>query len=311
MRFLLFLCIFTCVLNNASALPLHKSIQEYADNIVNEEPEANSDKIEKTLISKFTKYEPHIDGKLDPIWKKSKKIVVWDNLAKQNIVLRSLHTKEKVYFLVTYADKTESRDHKLWTWSSIEDIYVEGPQREDTFVFKWSMEDHDVDLSVYADNDYKADIWFWKAGRTDPVGYADDKLHILSHNQDNKSAEMETRTKHRMFLTRTGDEGLSAYHSTFPVEYTEDVQRKYIYRQPTLSRADVIAKGEWGHGLWVIEFCRNLKTGNEDDVQFELKKDYSFGVSLFEIGGKLIGHGLEQPLYGCGDVYNKIKLKFE
>ena len=58
-------------------------------------------------------------------------------------------------------------------------MYDVGPDRGDCFVFKWAMDAAVNDLSVHSDHPYMADIWFWKANRTDPAGYADDKYHIL------------------------------------------------------------------------------------------------------------------------------------
>ena len=78
---------------------------------------------------------------------------------------------------MSFPDSDESVTHKTWVWGKSAEMYKTGQDREDVFVFKWNMEPNPVYLSLKADNDYMADIWFWKACRTNPVGYADDKYH--------------------------------------------------------------------------------------------------------------------------------------
>ena len=79
---------------------------------------------------------------------------------------------------------------------------------------------------------------------------------------------------------------------------------------PAGSRADVKAKGVWSYGRWTIEFARTLQTGNGDDIQFDVSKDYLFGVSRYEIAGREPALELKQPLYGSGDISEALTLRF-
>ena len=76
-----------------------------------------------------------------------------------------------IFFLVVFPDPDESRRHKPWVWEKELKMYEMGPDREDVFIFKWNMDSEQKDLSVYADKSYTADIWFWKACRTDSTGF--------------------------------------------------------------------------------------------------------------------------------------------
>lgn len=297
---------------NLYANPLYLEIDQYvSDNIKGENITDNADSVYKELVSHYTKTSPLIDGDPDQLWANAQSTVLWDRVAKRNVVLKSLYTDTEIFFMAEYADVYANIDHKAWHWDNTEQMYVEGPEREDTFVFKWSMTGEDLDLSVYADNEYRADIWFWKACRTNSLGYADDKMHILSEMPSNNSTQLISRSGKKMYLKRLADKGAAAYKSEFPVEYSSDIVEKYRFEKPLASRADVRSKGKWANGKWVVEFSRKLKTANDDDVQFYSERTYYFGFSLFEIAAKNIGYGSEQPLYGCGDVYNKIKLTFE
>jgi hypothetical protein len=113
-----------------------------------------------------------------------------------------------------------------------------------------------------------------------------------------------------MFLRRKGDKGKSAYKSILYVDFSGDKIPQYEHRNPSESRADVKAKGIWSNNEWIIEFSRNLKTEQDDDVQFDLSEIYFFGVSRYEVAGLKPNPKLSQPLYGAGDVSDRIFLTF-
>ena len=72
----------------------------------------------------------------------------------------------------------------------------------------------------------------------------------------------------------------------------------------------MIAKGKWQEGSWTIEFERKLDTGNTDDVQFDLSKEYQFGVSIFSLYGR--PHDPNSPnLYGRGRISEPLVLIFQ
>lgn len=226
---------------------------------------------------------------------------------KLQVAYDDVHIFLKVYF----PDSTENRKHKLLEWNTDLKIYQTGKLREDSFVIKWSMEPTPVDISLASVSTYSADIWFWKAFRTDPVGYADDKFHIFSPQEIKKSRRIVLPDGHTMFLQRLADKGTSSYKSITYDGYKGDVMVRYAHRQPTGSRSDVKAKGLWNNGFWTIEFQRKLKTGNSDDVQFDPQFNYYFGLSRYEIAGKPVNMKLEQPYYESGDIGELLELVFK
>jgi len=48
------------------------------------------------------------------------------------------------------------------------------------------------------------------------------------------------------------------------------------------SFADIKATGIWKDGKWIVMMSRKLTTGNNDDVQYDTRKKYSFGVAVFD-----------------------------
>ena len=254
---------------------------------------------------------PTIDGIADEeIWARASALVTHDPLVEANLTVKAVYTGDSIYILASFPDADESRAHKTQLWIPDQDRYRIGPDREDTFVIKWSMEPGPVDLRVDADRPYRADIWFWKANRTDPMGYADDKMHIYSPIESPHSRTIVSKRGLRFFLSRPGDVGKSAYKTMVYPEFEGDNIPFYTSRQLHGSRADVRAKGVWRDGVWTIEFSRKLDTSNSDDIQFDIDQVYRFGVSRYEIAGRKRNPKLEQPWYGAGEITGPLVLKF-
>ncbi|MDD5194569.1 MAG: ethylbenzene dehydrogenase-related protein [Candidatus Omnitrophica bacterium] len=267
---------------------------------------------DQAIVAKKVAQAPAIDGSgADEIWAQATEYVTYDKAAKINITLKAAYTDTQIFFLVSYPDADKSDTHKTWEWDKTTQMYKSGFDREDTFVFKWNMEAHPVDLSLQSDDDYTADIWFWKACRNNLTGYADDKVDRVSSIMISKSAELKSRNGKKMYMVRKADSGMLAYNDTLYEDYKADKMPAFVNGIPTGSSADIKAKGVWAEGRWTIEFCRSLDTGNDDDVKFDTSKTYLFGVSRYEIAGREPDSRLTQPLYGCGDVSEALTLKFE
>ncbi len=265
----------------------------------------------QSLIAAKVKQPPVIDGTdADPAWAGAQKIITHDKAADIDITLKAVYTDKEIFFLVIFPDPDESRSHKSWVWDKGRDIYKIGKDREDVFVFKWNMGTKSVDLSIYGADPYKADVWFWKACRTDPAGYADDKIQTLAPTYMKNSVRLTAKSGRTMYLLRKGDLGVGAYATKLQVEYAGNMLPRFTNHTPSGSRADVKAKGVWKGGKWTIEFGRALNTGNNDDIRFDLKKSCRFGVSRYEIAGRKRDSKLTQPLYGSGDISEVITLIF-
>jgi hypothetical protein len=266
---------------------------------------------EKKLVAVRTATPPHLDGSGDDsAWQHAPVLKTFDRVAGLQLEIRSVYTDSDIYFLVSFPDTDESRSHKSWVWDKGRQIYTVGNDREDTFIFKWHMGAAPVDLSLNSDTPYTADIWFWKACRTNNIGYADDKIHEYSEVENRDAARVFTKSGKTMYLLRVGDEGSSAYKIDLVSEYREETMPRYILTEPSGSRGDVRAMGRWQNGQWTIELSRKLATSHGDDVQFVPGRNYLFGVSRFEIAGREPNEKLSEPLYGAGDVNEPLWLEF-
>ncbi len=263
------------------------------------------------LVAIYANSEPTIDGLAsEDIWARAEAVVTHDPLAEADLTIKAVYSDGHIFILASFPDPDESRTHKTQIWVPDQDRYRIGPDREDTFVIKWSMAPGPVDLRVDADQPYKADIWFWKAHRTDPSGYADDKMHVYSPIERPNAKAVISKSGLRFFLERPGDAGASAYQTVVQAEHVDDRLPFYMPQIPQGSRADVRAKGVWRDGVWTIEFARNLITNNPDDIQFDIEKAYRFGVSRYEIAGRKRNPNLDQPWYGAGEITGPLSLTF-
>jgi hypothetical protein len=263
------------------------------------------------LVSVKVETSPSIDGLAqDPQWSNVESITTTDSVAGIEIRLKSVHTENVVFFLVQFPDTTENRGHKTQVWNAEKGLYETGHDREDTFLFKWNMEPYPSKLTIAEDTPYIADIWFWKALRTDPMGYADDKMHIYSPVNIPKAKRLLSRGGRVFFLARPGDEGEAAYAPLILSHFEKPQMPMYENKTPTNSRADVHARGIWRDGYWTIEFARKMRTNHKDDVEFEIDRSYQFGVSRYEIAGRKINRTLDQPEYGAGEIGERLSLVF-
>lgn len=267
---------------------------------------------EQTMVASKTDTPPVIDGiSSDAAWKSAPTVVSKDAIADIEVELQAVYTDEHLYLKARFPDATENREHKTLIWNDDLGTYRSGTAREDSFVIKWSMEPLPIDLSLKSEEPYRADIWYWKAFRTDPAGYADDKHHIYGYQEMKTAQQITLPSGKRMYLARPSDSGTSTYKSRALEEFEGDRVPRYQHRQPNGSRADVRAKGHWGDGYWTIEFQRKLNTGQADDIQFDPALTYRFGVSRFEIAGKAPNPKLEQPYYESGDISETLSLAFK
>ncbi len=265
---------------------------------------------DQTVTAAKVSNAPKIDGIGDESeWNKAVPVIVRENIANIEVTLKAVYTDKEIFFMVIFPDQDESRNHRDMIWDKEKKMYVIGADREDSFVFKWSMEPEPVNLSVYSDIPYKSDIWYWKALRSDPLGYADDKYDILSRTKVSNSNKVISKKGNTFYYGRYGDKGDAAYTAVEPpLDHNGDKIPMFKNVSPTGSRADVRAKGAWKAGKWTIEFGRLLFTGHDDDLQFDTKGSYQFGIALHEIAGQKPDS--KEKYYGAGDVVESVILKF-
>lgn len=278
--------------------------------ILSASPHALAQAAPRELTAAWTAAPPLIDQPDSPLWSGASPIVVRDVVAKIDITLKALHDGENVYIQASFPDPSENRMHRLLRWDPAKRAYRDGPEREDVLVLKWNMSSHPSGLTLHEDAPYVADIWFWKAYRSDHSGHADDKVEIYSINPDPYAKAMLSDNGRVFYLTRKGDEGQDPAEVILYPDFAGERVPKFKLGLPSGSRGDIRAKGYWKDGRWTVTFARTLATGHMDDVALTLDGAHAFGVSRYEIAGRAPEQDAEDPLYGCGEVGEIIVLRF-
>ena len=272
---------------------------------------ADAGRADQSLIVPWTAESPIIDGVAsEPVWSVASGLTTHDIVADIDLELKALHSGDGIYFLVRFADPDCSTTHRSWVWNNQLGEYEPGKDREDVFALKWSLSGDDADLSLSSVQPYTADVWFWKACRTNPLGYADDKLQRLGTQPTASGRKILDKAGGTKFLTRQSDAGTGAYRTRLVIVNEGAMIPRFELVEPTGSRADIRAKGVWSDGFWTIEFSRPMVTGHNDDVQFHPEGSYRFGVSRFEMAARPEDPAAGQPKYGSGEVSEIITLRF-
>ena len=130
-------------------------------------------------------------------------------------------------------------------------------------------------------NEGVADLWYWRAARTNPAGFAEDGSLTVSTKRIPKANFYQAKNRKTVWVKESRDSWTSPYRSQVAGAYEGDRVRRYVTRAPTGSAADVTAKGAWKNWTWTVEFSRLLETGDPADAVFPLKKDRYFSVAVF------------------------------
>ncbi|HPP56112.1 MAG TPA: ethylbenzene dehydrogenase-related protein [Anaerohalosphaeraceae bacterium] len=265
-----------------------------------------------TLQCRYVQTTVQTDGTAnEPVWAGLPEITTLDFSSQRPIRLKAFHNGQSIFLLVVYPDSAASESHKSWFWDPTEQIYKPGNDQEDMLVLKWRLNGENLSLSPEQLVPHKADIWFWKACRTNPLGYLDDKQQEVTLEPQAESLALPSKQYGTLYLRRTGDEGQAAYTEKFFFDYQGNVLLRYYPQEPSGSRADIRGKGQWTEGQWTLEIQRVLQTGHEDDVQFEVGQTYLFAATVYEMAGTGIEPQWQQPLYRTGNAFDRLYLVIE
>lgn len=275
-----------------------------------------------------TQGTPRIDGiPGDAEWGEeisvSLPLVSVDGGGPENAKLRAAYDDEYVYLSVIWQDPTgtESIQKNTWTYDAASGSWSRSGDEDRVYVL-WNINASDfergcttychVGLPSWEGLDTKmgtnnpgevVDTWHWKAARTNPLDYADDKHWVDPTNADGGETRLSDAGSGFYSTNKSGDlplymqvsdPGTSSpfLFATAAVDFDAtadwadgDIIPGYTLKQPSGSRADVTAVGRYNDGVWVVEFMRKLDTGNSDDAAFAAGNDYAFSLGISDNSG--------------------------
>ncbi len=152
----------------------------------------------------------------------------------------------------------------------------------------------------------RLDMWHWKGVRTGTVGQVDDQYVDNTRYDKDKAPEAGRKSdpktgggyadnvredkKGPKFALKGGKPAPPYWIVDSEKEAIDESKFKagdevpgIIVSPLTGDRGDIAAKHTYKDGVRTVEISRKLVTGGEFDVQFkDLKKDYAFGVAVFD-----------------------------
>ena len=234
---------------------------------------------------------PEIDGMSeDSVWRNTPPLVVpvYEVVGKDKgkesfVTMKAIYNQTHVCILAEWPDTTKDNTHKSWVWDTEKKRYTKGKDLEDVFSIAFPIEGRFTG-NMLSPVECIWDVWYWKAARTNPSGYAMDKHHIHTFRQPKgKAKQFPATNKRKIWIARPMDKGNSPTgHKKKPSAFEGNQVDQYPPSVPTASQADVIAKGVWNNGKWSLEMLRKINTGYDDDTDLSIKQSYDMAIAVFD-----------------------------
>lgn len=216
---------------------------------------------------------PVLDGQVDEVWAKARPLTIYVREAMggdhpKQVVLRSVHTADSFFVLAQWPDATRSDMRDPYVWNKEQQVYDRPSRPDDQFALQFPMTEDFAISMLTVTRSYKADVWHWKAGRGNPIGWVDDKYHVISQKPIDhpKAVEHALHGKRNVYILRAQDAGTSPY-KVKEAPRTNQGERvdSFVQQEPDGSMADVRGKGIHDGKGWTLEMGRRFDTGHPAD----------------------------------------------
>jgi hypothetical protein len=238
---------------------------------------------EQTLEARQVDHAIVLDGEIDD----------WANIAgitvplsgtggADRVELKAALRGERIYVLAVWEDPTENSLHKPYVWNEELQAYDKTETMEDRLAIAFALRG-DFSADKLDGSEFEADVWHWKASRSNPAGLAHDKHWKVSRTPFEGSRAFETPSGDIIHLARPSDAGDWLYkHVRFFLKQADVMPLYEVNLHPQGSIADVQAKGVWREGRWYLELSRALSTGREDDTVIPTSGSIEMALAAFD-----------------------------
>ena len=223
----------------------------------------------------------------------------------------------EVQITVRWADETKNDQRKRWVFDGSD--WSQSSENEDRMAFIWDLQEDEFASAgtcmmmchppqgMYTAEGTFVDAWQWKATRTNPSGYADDKYWDDGaggtasgrHSDPGQAPYMDNVGGSPPTYMAEGDPGVNA---NFLFDFQEGVMEAGAYangawsagaflpgevgRRGSGSRVDIRATAAYDGSGWTVTFRRKLDTGDEaTDITFEKGGTHYFQVATWDNAG--------------------------
>ncbi len=229
------------------------------------------------------------------------------------IELRAFYTDTDLYLRLSWADVTRNDNMRGWVydgtnWRSsgnFEDgigILWDSERKYPDFTCAYACHLDDFGVSGQSFRGHNRmklfkpgpllDLWNWKAGRTGPLAFADDRYIDQQGMHGDLPGELfhpnslrQVRAQGDVFAA--GDRPLYDFDGA-PIDgQTLTLYSRapgYLTDSPAGDRADVVARSFWQEDRWTLILRRKLDTGSVRDARFAPGEEaaINFGISLMD-----------------------------
>jgi len=268
-------------------------------------------------------------GPEDGVWRKIPPVAIplagRDKFAGRSLTVtaQAAHTGEEVFFRFAWPDPTLSVTRKAWKFDGVSWQHQVGDEDRFSLLLEitpipdfatqgCAVVCHVPPGSASARGGrfgttspaVRGDLWHWKAGRSDPVGHADDTwLGPISEGKGGRKPDAgsggeklnETEDKSRPRYApapgkKPGKHGVLTAAEAVPIEdygrfQAGDTLTYQMPLMPTGSRADIRAVSGYKNGTWTLMLSRRLNTGQEDDAVLSPGRSYPAALAVFDDSG--------------------------
>ena len=132
----------------------------------------------------------------------------------RNPALRALHTDDAIYILAEWPDATRSDMRDPYIWNAEKKEYERPTTPDDQFALEFPLEGELLINMLPTEGEYVADVWHWKAGRSNLGGWVDGKRHIISQSRLEGAKQYAMGGHNTVYIARPMDSGRPAYVTT-------------------------------------------------------------------------------------------------
>lgn len=192
---------------------------------------------------------------------------------------------DMIYLLAVWQDGSENILHKPYKWDEASVAYKRTKEQEDRFAISFKMAG-DFDANKLSGKAFTADVWHWKASRSEPNGIAHDKWWQVDTKPFEKAKKFKGENG-EVYVARKSDGGSKLYKSVkYDLKEQETMPRYVLTENPSGSITDVKSKATWNNGTWTLELARKLDTGNSDDAVIPAEGSIPASIAVFNnVGG--------------------------
>ncbi|MHA2271632.1 MAG: ethylbenzene dehydrogenase-related protein [Candidatus Hodarchaeales archaeon] len=276
-----------------------------------------------TLTASKTTATITIDGSAsETAWSNAGSLTLSDYGTAYDVTVKALYDATYIYVYATWTDATINDTRKGWVYNGTAWTNVGGNEDRISFAFTNTSSSmvcgHDPTTGTAGELLF--DIWHWKATRTAPAGWADDKYWSYDATQaredggrfsDAKTSggyKDNSVVKQAANATEITDKlGNSSAVSAFSDDdrpYWDNLGVEIVWvdganstaignsivgyttTKPVGSRGDVSAEATHDGAAWHVEFKRKLDTGNSaDDIAFAEGDTIEFYLNMHDNSG--------------------------